>query len=203
MAVFPESADDAVRASISELHKVAEYNVDLVREQQSPITIGIGLHFGHMMVGIVGEAGRMQGDALSDTVNLTARIEGLTKYYGVALLVSEDVVKNLQSLDQFELRTLDRVVVKGRSEPISIYEVIDGEVDPMVRGLKLASRDGFEAAIALYQDQQWEAALEKFSEIVSKNPNDRPAELYIKRLEEFLQNPVSDDWNGVWHFQSK
>lgn len=203
MAVFPESADDAVRASISELHKVAEYNVDLVREQQSPISIGIGLHFGHMMVGIVGEAGRMQGDALSDTVNLTARIEGLTKYYGVALLVSEDVVKNLQSLDQFELRTLDRVVVKGRSEPISIYEVIDGEVDPMVRGLKLASRDGFEAAIALYQDQQWEAALEKFSEIISKNPNDRAAELYIKRLEEFLQNPVSDDWDGVWHFQSK
>ncbi|MGD1850570.1 MAG: response regulator [Cyanophyceae cyanobacterium] len=203
MAIFPKSADDAVRAAISELYKVKEYNVDLIKDQESPISIGLGLHFGHMMVGIVGEAGRMQGDALSDTVNLTARIEGLTKYYGVALLVSQQFVDNLGNPEEFELRLLDRVVVKGRSEPISIYEVVDGELDSKVRELKIALRGDFEAAIALYQDQQWAAALSKFSEINIKNPDDKPVKVYIQRLGELFQTPVSNSWDGVWKFKTK
>ena len=204
MAIFPESADDAVRASIAELHQVSEYNVDLVQGQQMPIAIGIGLHFGPMMVGIVGEAGRMQGDALSDTVNLTARIEGLTKFYGVPLLVSEQVIESLEKPEEFGIRLLDRVVVKGRTEPISIYEVVDGETDSVVRGLKLASKAEFEAALALYQEQQWTEALAKFSAILAKNPKDRPAAMYMERIMELSQTPVTaEGWDGVWRFQTK
>ncbi|MEM6500229.1 MAG: response regulator [Cyanobacteria bacterium P01_C01_bin.89] len=203
MAIFPKSADDAVRAAIAELYKVDEYNTHLTEEKETPISIGLGLHFGHMMVGIVGEAGRMQGDALSDTVNLTARIEGLTKYYGVTLLVSQQILDNLENPEEFELRLLDRVVVKGRSEPISIYEVVDGELDPKVRQLKIDLRADFDNAVALYQDQQWATALSKFSEINIKNPDDKPVQVYIQRLGELFQTPVSTSWDGVWRFKTK
>lgn len=205
MAVFPRSADDAVRAAIAELEKVTEYNNDRAKIHQPPIAIGIGLHVGPMMVGIVGEAGRMQGDALSDTVNLTARLEGLTKYYGVALLISESVRDRLVDPTAYDLRPLDRAVVKGRSEPISIYEVINGERDEQVRRLKLETLDQFTAAWDAYRCGQFEAARSQFATVLHHNPGDRTAAMYLRRLEEIdrREAAIADAWDGVWRFTSK
>ncbi|MDJ0518267.1 MAG: response regulator [Trichodesmium sp. MO_231.B1] len=129
MAVFPDGADDALQAAIAQLRKLQEYNQTLKAEDFPPIKIGIGIHWGHMMVGIVGEKGRMSGDALSDNVNLTARLEGLTKFYGVSLLISQSAFNCLKNPQKYQIRFLDRASVKGRDEPINVYEVLDGEVD--------------------------------------------------------------------------
>ena len=83
MAVFPDGVDNAVQAAIAQLKKLQEYNQILRSTSWVPVKIGIGIHWGHMMVGIVGEEGRMSADALSNNVNLTSRLEGLTKFYGV------------------------------------------------------------------------------------------------------------------------
>ena len=91
---------------------------------------------------MVGEANRIQGDALSDNVNLTARLEGLTKFYGVSLLISEQVLKGLNDSAGYHIRFLDRATVKGRTEPIAIYEVLDGETETS-RKLKLQTQMGF------------------------------------------------------------
>lgn len=93
MAVFPNRADDAVMAAIEKLEQVTTYNIKRQKNGYQPIRIGIGVHIGHMMVGMVGEAVRMQGDALSDNVNLTSCIEGLTKFYGVNLLISGETLE--------------------------------------------------------------------------------------------------------------
>lgn len=205
MAVFPKCADDAVRAAIAELEKVTEYNQDRAKIHQPPIAIGIGLHVGPMMVGIVGEAGRMQGDALSDTVNLTARLEGLTKYYGVALLISESVRDRLTDPNAYDLRPLDRAVVKGRSGPILIYEVINGERDERVRRLKVETLDAFVAAWGAYQDGQFEQAREQFAAVLQQNPGDRTAAMYIRRIDELLlrETAIASTWDGIWHFTNK
>jgi signal transduction histidine kinase/class 3 adenylate cyclase len=205
MAVFPKCADDAVRAAIAELEKVTEYNQDRAKIHQQPIAIGIGLHVGPMMVGIVGEAGRMQGDALSDTVNLTARLEGLTKYYGVALLISESVRDRLADPHAYDLRPLDRAVVKGRSEPILIYEVINGERDEGVRHLKVETLDIFTAAWNAYQAGQFEAARAQFAAVLHHNPGDRTAAMYVRRIDELLvqESAIAPHWDGIWHFTSK
>ncbi|WP_371357611.1 response regulator, partial [Hydrocoleum sp. CS-953] len=113
MAVFPNGADDAVKAGIAKIKEVGEYNFIRKSQGYKAIKVGIGIHFGQMMVGMVGEKARMQGDAFSDNVNLTSRLEGLTKFYGVSIIISEAVFTNLADPDQYQIRFLDRVLVKG------------------------------------------------------------------------------------------
>src|SRR5207237_10781115 len=88
MAVFPNRADDALQAAITKQRCVAEYNEHRVKKGDPPIQIGVGLHTGHMMVGVVGEVDRMQGDAMSDQVNLACRLEGLQKLYDAYIVLS-------------------------------------------------------------------------------------------------------------------
>ena len=107
---------------IAQLKKLQEYNQTLKAADFPPIKIGIGIHWGHMMVGIVGEEGRMSGDALSDNVNLTARLEGLTKFYGVSLLISESAFNCLKNPQKYQIRFLDRASVQFRS----LYNNIKG-----------------------------------------------------------------------------
>ncbi|AFY57849.1 signal transduction histidine kinase [Rivularia sp. PCC 7116] len=104
MAVFPKGADDAVRAGIGKLKKVESQNIRRIENNQKPIKVGIGVHFGHMMVGMVGETARMQGDAFSDNVNLTARLESLTKFYGVSLVISEQALAHLTNPEKYQMR---------------------------------------------------------------------------------------------------
>jgi adenylate cyclase len=131
MAVFTEGVDDAIQAGIVMLEQSQEYNQSRQINGYIPLNIGIGIHVGDTMVGIIGDANRMQADALSDRVNLTARLESLTKYYGVSLLISGDVVQRLSQPEKHHIRFLARAIVKGRQEPITVCEVLDVEVEPV------------------------------------------------------------------------
>jgi len=126
MAVFPNGAEDGVKAAIAKLRQVNAYNEHRAQDGWQPINIGIGVHTGHMMVGMVGEQARIQGDAFSDNVNLTARLEGLTKYYGVSFLISGETY---QAIDRtpYHIRFLDYVAVKGKVKSIAVYEIFDAD----------------------------------------------------------------------------
>lgn len=200
MAVFPNGADDAVRAGLAKIRQVQHYNQE--RQGTLPIAVGIGLHVGHMMVGIVGDADRMEGDVLSDHVNLTSRIEGLTKVYGASLLISEQVRDRLQDPTAYMMRFLDRAVVKGRHEPIAIYEVFEADASED-RYRKLSTLDLFAAGIAAYQAQDFERSLHQFQQVLDKNPQDMTARLYCDRLQTLITQGAPPDWNGVWHFTEK
>jgi adenylate cyclase len=200
MAVFPEGADDAIAAGIHMFRAVERYNAE--RAGEMPIHIGVGIHVGHMMLGMVGEEGRMQGDAFSDSVNLTARLEGLTKFYGVSLLISGQVHENLTHLESYQLRFLDDVIVKGRSEPITIHEVLDAESEA-VRSLKLQTQPDFEQGIELYRQGQPQAAKVYFERVLAVNAADKAAVLYLNRVEQLIENGVPEHWNGIWTFTEK
>jgi len=202
MAVFPEGADDAVQGSIAQLEKVRQYNQHRETTGEFLIKIGIGLHVGHMMVGMIGEENRMQGDALSDTINLTARLEGLTKYYGVSLLISQTTFEYLSNPRQYDIRFLDRAIVKGRSEPIDVYEVLNGEPEA-VRKLKLQSQATFEEGIEAYRDRRLDDARTAFARVLAINPKDTTAALYLERINHFMELGIPTDWNGVWTFTQK
>jgi predicted ATPase/class 3 adenylate cyclase len=196
MAIFPNGADDALRASVTKLKQVEEYNIQRQREGRQAIKIGIGIHIGHMMVGMVGEVARMQGDAFSDNVNLTSRIEGLTKFYGAALLISEEALNRMEDPSRYQIRFLDRVVVKGRSEPISVYEVLDGEPES-VMNLKLATQANFEKGMRRYQAKNFEEAEHFFNEVLQVHPGDKAALLYVERVSRFRKEGVPEGWDGV------
>lgn len=202
MAIFPEGPEDALQAAIAKLRQVDQYNSDRYLQGLVPIHIGVGIHFGPMMVGIIGEAGRMQGDAFSDDVNLTARLEGLTKFYGVSLIVSEQAFTTLSNPQDYGYRWLDKVLVKGRQHPLVIYEVFEG--DPTVsRAAKQMTLPQFSQGIEAYQAQNFKAAESWFSQVLQILPSDRPSQLYCERSRWLQANPPGPDWDGVWVWQEK
>jgi signal transduction histidine kinase/class 3 adenylate cyclase/ActR/RegA family two-component response regulator len=186
MAIFPRCAEDAIAAGIAKLHQVHQLNCD--RGGPDQIAIGIGIHYGPMMVGIVGESQRMQCDAFSDNVNLTARIEGLTKFYGVSMIISEQVVCQLGANPSYQLRKLGQVMVQGRQQPLLIYEVFDA--DPLdLRNRKAATLALFELGLEAYQSADFVEAQVYFQRVLHQNPSDRPAQLYCNWIADRLTQP--------------
>ncbi len=202
MAVFPNGADDAVAAAIANLNQVQDYNQHRQKDNYQPIQIGIGIHIGHIMVGIIGVKSRMQSDALSDTINLTARLEGLTKFYGASLLISGQVLEKLTQRDRYHVRFLDTVIVKGKNEPIAIYEVLDGEIEA-VKNLKLQTQPAFEAGIENYARGSLLQAKEYFQKVLYINPKDKAALLYLERIQQLMTQGLPDSWDGIWRFTEK
>lgn len=202
MAVFPRQVNDAVQSGVAQLKRVQDYNQQRQAQGLPMIRVGIGLHVGYMMVGIVGEPSRLQADTISDNINLTARLEGLTKFYGVGFLVSEQVVDQLDETAPYQMRFLDSVAVKGRNEPISIYEVLDAETAAQQQ-LKLATQEDFKLGIQHYRRQAFETAIAAFERVLAANPDDCPARLYCDRIQSLIDSGVPERWDGVWRFTEK
>jgi two-component system sensor histidine kinase ChiS len=196
MALFPESADDAVRAAIAMHAVVSEYNQDRQQKGFQPIGIGVGLHIGDLMLGIIGHAERMQGTVVADAVNLASRLEGLTRVYGSSISISEPTLTQLKDPDQYKHRFVDKVQVKGKKDPVSVHEVFDGD-PPSVIDLKEQTKDDFEQGLCLYYDRKFSEASVKFNQVLEKHPQDRAARIYLKRSANYMVNGVPEDWTGV------
>lgn len=202
MAVFPDGADDAVAAGVAKQKRVQEYNQQRKARGDLPIQVGIGIHVGHMMLGMVGEVNRIQGDAFSDNVNLTARLEGLTKYYGVSMLISGQTLEHLSDRDRYQVRYLDRAIVKGRNEAIAVYEVVDAESEE-IRHLKLQTQADFEQGISCYRNCNPTEAKTHFEQVLAVNSSDQTAKLYLERIEQLLEHGVPENWSEAWAFSEK
>ena len=196
MALFPESPDDAVMAAIA-LHRVVdEYNEERQSHGFLPMGIGVGLHLGDLMLGIIGSEDRMQGAVVSDDVNLAARLEGLTRIYGSSVTLSESTFSRLKDPSLYRYRFVDKVSVKGKTKPVSVYEVYDG--DPReVAALKEETKEALEEGLALYYDRRFSEASVKFSRVLQKNANDKAARIYLERCALYMVKGVPDDWTGV------
>ncbi len=196
MAIFPYGTDSAVLAGIEQQQAVQQFNAEMEKLGKPPIQAGIGVHTGHMMVGIVGEELRMQGDAFSDTVNLTARVEGLNKYFGTSMIITTETLLRLQTPIPYQMRFLGNVEVKGRSQPIGLYEIIDGQ-SPQGMAVRLSTRDDFERGLKAYQAGHFSQAREYFSAVLRAAPDDQAAALYVRQAEEWSGQDVPENWMGV------
>ena len=197
MALFAGGADDAVAGSIGMLRKLTEYNQGRIKAGYVPIKIGIGLNTGDLMLGTIGENFRMEGTVISDAVNLAARIEGMTKLYGTHILISGYTYADLSRPLRYPIRELDRVRVIGKSDPVTIYEVLDGDRDDPVLQSKLKMQEPFEEAVSLYRQKQFDLAIAVMAQVLVQCPEDKAASLYIERCQHFLENGVDQHWNGV------
>ncbi|MEG5032471.1 AAA family ATPase [Microcoleus sp. AT3-D2] len=185
MALFSGEADNAVKAGIAMLHRLAEYNEYCANAGCAPIQIGIGINTGSLMLGTVGGPNRMDGTVISDAVNLASRVESLTKNYGVSLLITQPTYGRLKNPSQYTIRTLDTVKVKGKSEAVTIYEVFDAD-PPEIKQAKLATLELFAEARALYSGGKLFEAARLFEECWRQNPGDRVAKMYWERCESAL-----------------
>lgn len=196
MALFPTNADDALQAAISMSHQLRTYNLTRQRPERPPLRIGIGLHTGLLMLGTVGGHNRMDGTVISDAVNLGSRVEGLTKLYGVTLLITQQTYAALQKPSRYAIREIARVAVKGKSEPVTVLEVLDAD-EAKQRELKKQTLFYFKQALALYRQRKFMAAQALFKQVWLANPQDNVAKLYIKRCLELQSYRLPADWNGV------
>src|SRR5919199_2870225 len=182
MALFSGGADDAVKAGIAMLQRLDEYNQYRVQKGCVPIGIGIGINTGSLMLGTVGGQNRMGGTVISDAVNLASRIEGLTKDYGVSLLISEQTFSQLKDANQLALRRLSQVKVKGKSAAVKVFEVFDADI-PEIREGKLITKTAFEEALLLYNLYSFREAAQAFEEVLLFNPEDTVARIYLHRCQ--------------------
>ena len=139
---------------------------------------------------------------LGDTVNLASRLENLTKYYNCQLIISEATMALIGTENRHQIREIDLVSVKGRLEPLQIYEVFDADRHEQKQA-KLQSRDNLGEAIQLYRRQCWDDALERFENCETIGPEDPLVQIYINRCRHNGIQPPGPDWNGVHAFDHK
>jgi class 3 adenylate cyclase len=202
MALFPRQAEDALNNSIVTLKKLQGFNAERAKRNEPAIQIGVGLHTGNLMLGIVGEKERTQGDIFSDAVNLTNRIEGLCKFYGASIVVSEITLNKLANRGGYHTRFLGKVQVKGKDVPISLYEVYDGDAEPIIE-LKLKTKADFEQGLLHYFAKDFAEASVCFKNVLKANGEDKTARLYLERSAQFMVQGVPEDWEGVEAVESK
>jgi PAS domain S-box-containing protein len=182
MALFSGAADDALKAGISMLQRLTEYNQHRANSGYMPIRIGIGINTGSLMLGTVGGEHRMDSTVISDAVNLASRLENLTKDYGVSLLITHHTLARLHYPTEYNIRFIEQVKVKGKSKAVAVFEVFDGDEAEMRQG-KLATLKIFEGGLWLYHKRALTEAAQMFEAVLNLNPQDTVAQIYLQRCQ--------------------
>ncbi|MGL6281800.1 MAG: adenylate/guanylate cyclase domain-containing protein, partial [Microcoleaceae cyanobacterium] len=185
MALFDGAADNAVKSSIAMLSTLTDYNVTRGRPDRPKIHIGIGINTGDLILGTVGGQNRMDGTVISDAVNLASRIENLTKDYGVALLISHHTFIKLEHPENYQIRLIDQVKVRGKSKMVTVYEIFDADAEELKLG-KIATKTDFEQGLLSYYQGNYRQAIALLQEAQKVNPLDQVINIYLKRCHESL-----------------
>jgi len=180
MALFPGGVGDACRAAVAMNEELLSFNADREERGRAPVRIGIGLHVGRLMLGIIGEPQRMEGTVISDAVNVAARLESLTKTWSTSVLLSEEARGALPVDGQWSVRSLGRVKLKGKREETGLYELLDADGDER-RAAKEANGKAFAIALDDMRARRYAEAERALAELTARNPEDGPAQLLLNR----------------------
>ncbi len=202
MALFLGSGEDAFRAGLGMQQALALYNVERQKKGFTPLQIGIGIHTGRLMMGIIGDGRRMDTGLVADTVNAAARLESLTKILGAPMLLSNVSMKEVSNSGQYTIRRLGKVLVKGKEQAIELIEALDAYPGEVLQRRK-ASVAKLEAACDHYQRREFDLALALFNELVEADPEDRPVRFLREEALAISQRSLPPDWPGCWEIKMK
>ena len=194
-----DDEDRAVRAAISMIVDLWEWNITRVAQGLEPIDHGVGLNTGMVVSGNIGSPKRVDYTMIGDGVNLAARLESACKQYSARILISEFTRAKLKGT--YRLRDVDLVVVKGKTKPVGVFEVLDYHSDKTFPNL-MDTVNYFNEAVTQYRKGNWPEAITKFEQALKANPDDKLSNIYIDRCKH-LQENTPKDWNGVWVMTSK
>ena len=194
-------ADAALVAALEMRRELDRFN-GIMRERGSPaVEIGVGVNTGEVMMGTVGSENRLDTTVIGDSVNLSSRLEWLTKFYKTPTLVSEQTLGALEDPGSFAFRLVDNVSVPGRSGPLRIYELLDAENETDAAKLRGSKR--LELAMSLYFSREFEGAGAIFRSMSEEGAEDFLPRLFADRCESYVKSPPAAGWNGVFKFQRK
>lgn len=167
------------------------------------VKVRIGINSGEMIVGNMGGKKKFDYTVMGDSVNLAARLEATNKTYGTDIIISENVYDKIK--DRVIARELDLILVKGKTVPVRIYQLIDLKDNPILKPELLSDIKAvinyFESGLKHYREKRFDKAIEEFEKALLIDPEDFPSKVFIDRCLEFLSSPPDEDWNGV--FESK
>ena len=198
---LPDHADRALHSSLRMFDALDKLREGWKERNLPTIDIGCGINTGPMVVGNMGSDQRFDYTVLGDAVNLGSRLEGITKEYGVRIICSDATRLMLQRPDDFVLRELDWIKVKGKNEPVTIYEVMRFTSEK--KDTALGTKELFESGLRSYRQRDFDTAQRYILNILKIAPQDGPAGVFMERCEYFKENPPQEDWDGVWVMKSK
>ena len=195
-----DDPDRAVRASIEMIKTLWRWNQDRLSKGLKVVDMGIGLNTDTVVSGNIGSPKRMDYTLIGDGVNLAARLESACKSYFARILVSESTVQKLKGT--YRLRAVDLVVVKGKTQPVKVFEILDYHDEdsfPNLMDVVNHFNDGMNA----YQAANWDKAIERFNQCLKFNPEDHLSQSYVERCEALKADPPKGEWDGVWVMKTK
>ncbi len=194
-----DDEDRAVRAAINMIKRLLEWNVQRELEGKIPIDMGIGLNTDSVVSGNIGSSKRMDYTMIGDGVNLAARLESACKSYAARILISEFTYQNLKGT--YQVRHVDEVIVKGKTKPVGVYEILDFHSPESFPNL-MEVVGHFKEGRKHFVDGSWDQAIKSFKKSLTANANDKLSLIYVDRCQALKANPPKN-WDGIWEFDSK
>ena len=192
-------ARHAVATALAMRKSLEQLNADWRTRGVTELHIGIGLNHGDVIVGNLGSTEKMELTVIGDAVNLASRLESLTKEYHLDLLLGENVAKLVG--DQYLLRLVDCVQVKGKTKPVDVFTVMgEGAGQTVSLPLWLAR---YEEGVRRYRQREFASAAQLFEESLNRQPEDYLCAMYLARCRALLENPPGESWNGVFVMTKK
>jgi adenylate cyclase len=198
--VHDDDEDRAVRAAIAMIRACRRWSHERVQRGQPPVEMGIGLNTDMVVSGNIGSAKRMDYTLIGDGVNLASRLESACKAYSAQILISENTFRRLRGT--YRIRGIDKVVVKGKTEPIGVYEVLDQHTPESFPNL-MDVVNYFNEGIHHYQAARFSDAVAQFEKALLRHPQDKLSATYIGRCQYLMAHPPGAEWNGVWVMKEK
>jgi len=198
-----DNEDRGLRAALAMIQSLESWNAIRESEGKLPVHIGIGLNSDNIVSGNIGSKKRMDFTMIGDGVNLAARLESACKQYSAKILISEFTKARLKGT--YRMREIDLVVVKGKTVPIAVYEVLDYHTqDSFPHLMEVLSL--FKDGLSKYREMNWDGAQAQFEKCLELNPKDAASQMYLERCELLRQSPpplVDGKWDGVWIMDEK
>jgi len=195
-----DDEDRAVRAAISMIRALNAWNVKRHADGKKPVSMGIGINTDTIVSGNIGSPKRMDYTLIGDGVNLASRLESLCKQYHACILISENTYRRLRGT--YRIREVDRVVVKGKTETVGVYEVLDyHDEDTFPNVMEVVNH--FKKGLHQYRNGAWDRAIDAFTEALKLHEDEKLCRMYIERCEYLRESPPGDTWDGVWIMKSK
>ena len=160
----------------------------------------VGINTGNVVFGNIGSDIRYDYTGIGDHMNLASRLEGANKEYGTYIMISEFTYSQVR--ERVIVRDLDLIVVKGKSKPVKVYELLGRANEPLAEEQRKLV-EFYQNGITLYRDRKWNEAIKKFEQALTYSHTDEPSKLYIHRCKELIANPPGADWDGSFHMTSK
>jgi two-component system sensor histidine kinase ChiS len=202
LALFPGEPAQAVLAATQVQRQIARYNHGRRAAGYRQVRVGIGLHYGTLMLGTIGTVDQMQTTVISDVVNVASRLEGMTKTFDINVVVSGAVVAALPSDHPFKLRGLGSVTAKGKTESVEVFECFDTDPDELGQ-LKTSLMPQWDSGMASFRSGKLISANRVFAQIVERNPADTVAAYFRDRSTLDVASQIRGQWDGSEHLETK